>query len=192
MKLAVHMRKNGIRSATLVVNHVPCEGPLGCDALVPVILPTGYTLTVYGTNGFVRRVGNHRTGLSSVDLCGQGLRKGGVLSSDDQSSTDKKGAAVMGKAIMSAFLAGFLLVSGGVAPGRAQAFDQVVNAPAATGMAAAAYTVFPQDRLRHPIEPYLSSGHPDSVTPGLSYQAPAGSTDSTSHPSPDRAGAISG
>ena len=54
MKLAAHMRKNGIRSATLIINHVPCEGPLGCDALVSVILPKGYTLTVYGANGFVR------------------------------------------------------------------------------------------------------------------------------------------
>lgn len=25
-----------------------------CDALVPVILPEGYILTVYGSNGFVR------------------------------------------------------------------------------------------------------------------------------------------
>jgi nucleic acid/nucleotide deaminase of polymorphic system toxin len=54
MKLAAHMRKNGIRSAVLVINHVPCAGPLGCDALIPVILPEGYTLTVYGANGFVR------------------------------------------------------------------------------------------------------------------------------------------
>ncbi|WP_378265579.1 DddA-like double-stranded DNA deaminase toxin [Amycolatopsis pigmentata] len=54
MKLAAHMRRNGIRSATLVINHVPCEGPLGCDALIPVILPAGYKLTVYGTDGFVR------------------------------------------------------------------------------------------------------------------------------------------
>jgi Double-stranded DNA deaminase toxin A len=54
MKLAAHMRVNRIRSVTLVVNHIPGEGPLGCDALVPVILPKGYTLTVYGANGFVR------------------------------------------------------------------------------------------------------------------------------------------
>jgi len=54
MKLAAHMRTKRIRSATLVVDNLPCEGPLGCDALVPVILPTGYTLTVHGPNGFVR------------------------------------------------------------------------------------------------------------------------------------------
>jgi hypothetical protein len=54
MKLAAHMRKKGIRSATLVTNHLPCEGPLGCDALIPVILPEGYTLTVYGADGSVR------------------------------------------------------------------------------------------------------------------------------------------
>lgn len=55
MKLAAHMRNNGIRSAVLVINHTPCPGPMGCDALLPVILPKGYTLTVYGVNGFVRR-----------------------------------------------------------------------------------------------------------------------------------------
>jgi hypothetical protein len=54
MKLAAHMRNNGIKSATLVINYVPCEGAMGCDTLVPVILPKGYTLTVYGTRGFVR------------------------------------------------------------------------------------------------------------------------------------------
>ncbi|WP_436500002.1 DddA-like double-stranded DNA deaminase toxin [Actinokineospora sp. HUAS TT18] len=54
IKLAVHMRKNGIRSATLVVNNLPCKGPMGCDALVPVVLPPGYVLTVYGTDGFRR------------------------------------------------------------------------------------------------------------------------------------------
>ncbi|CRK56025.1 hypothetical protein [Alloactinosynnema sp. L-07] len=54
IKLAVHMRKNGIRSATLVLNNVPCKGPMGCDALVSVVLPPGYMLTVYGTDGFRR------------------------------------------------------------------------------------------------------------------------------------------
>jgi hypothetical protein len=54
MKLAAHMRKNGIRSATVVINNEPCAGPMGCDELVPVILPQGYRLVVHGTNGFVR------------------------------------------------------------------------------------------------------------------------------------------
>lgn len=65
MKLAAHMRRRGIRSATLVVNNIPCEGPLGCDALVPVILPAGSVLTVYGPGGFVRV---YRGGASSAWL----------------------------------------------------------------------------------------------------------------------------
>jgi hypothetical protein len=52
IKLAAHMRKNGIRSATLVINNSPCGGPMGCNALVPVVLPPGYTMTVYGPDGF--------------------------------------------------------------------------------------------------------------------------------------------
>ncbi|MDQ3526090.1 MAG: hypothetical protein M3451_13705 [Chloroflexota bacterium] len=52
MKLAVHMRRNGIRSTTLIINHIPCEGELGCDTVVPTILPRGYTLTVHGARGF--------------------------------------------------------------------------------------------------------------------------------------------
>ncbi|WP_436499617.1 DddA-like double-stranded DNA deaminase toxin [Actinokineospora sp. HUAS TT18] len=54
IKLAVHVRLNGIKHTTLVINHVPCPGRMGCDSLVPVILPEGYTLTVYGANGFYR------------------------------------------------------------------------------------------------------------------------------------------
>lgn len=54
MKLAAHMRRNGIRSATVVINNEPCAGPMGCDELVPVILPPGYRLVVHGANGFVR------------------------------------------------------------------------------------------------------------------------------------------
>ncbi len=54
IKLAAHMRANRIRSATLVINNQPCRGPMGCDALVPVVLPPGYTLTVIGPDGFRR------------------------------------------------------------------------------------------------------------------------------------------
>lgn len=54
IKLAVHMRKNGIRSTVLVINNLPCRGPMGCDALIPVVLPSGYTMTVHGPNGFRR------------------------------------------------------------------------------------------------------------------------------------------
>jgi len=48
-KVAVHMRQEGIRDVTVVINHQPCEGPLGCDTLLPRVLPEGSTLTVYGT-----------------------------------------------------------------------------------------------------------------------------------------------
>ncbi len=48
-KIAVHMRHEGIRDVTVVINHQPCEGPLGCDTLLPRVLPEGSTLTVYGT-----------------------------------------------------------------------------------------------------------------------------------------------
>ncbi|WP_425550683.1 DddA-like double-stranded DNA deaminase toxin [Actinoallomurus liliacearum] len=49
------MRENGIRSTTLVVNHIPCDdGPLSCDRLIPQILPAGSTMTVHGADGLVR------------------------------------------------------------------------------------------------------------------------------------------
>lgn len=48
VKLAMHMRDNGIREATVVINHRPCRGEMSCDTLVPVLLPEGYCLTVYG------------------------------------------------------------------------------------------------------------------------------------------------
>ncbi|WP_424190241.1 DddA-like double-stranded DNA deaminase toxin [Actinokineospora sp. G85] len=52
MKLAVHMRNNGIKSGTLIINNVPCAGILGCDELLPVLLPEGTTLTILGAEGF--------------------------------------------------------------------------------------------------------------------------------------------
>lgn len=48
-KVAVHMRQEDIQDVTVVINHQPCEGPLGCDTLLPRVLPEGSTLTVYGT-----------------------------------------------------------------------------------------------------------------------------------------------
>jgi len=46
LKLAARMREQGaidpaMRHVTVAVNHVPCRGPLGCDTLVPVVLPDG-------------------------------------------------------------------------------------------------------------------------------------------------------
>ncbi|MFT7834918.1 SCP1.201-like deaminase [Saccharothrix sp. BKS2] len=54
MKLAAYMRNHGVRSATLLINNLPCRGPLGCDELVPVLLPEGCTMTVHGANGFTK------------------------------------------------------------------------------------------------------------------------------------------
>ncbi|MFC6087889.1 DddA-like double-stranded DNA deaminase toxin [Saccharothrix lopnurensis] len=48
IKVAADMAENGIKNATVVINYVPCKGPLGCDTLVPVLLPEGATLTVHG------------------------------------------------------------------------------------------------------------------------------------------------
>ncbi|MFC6090827.1 DddA-like double-stranded DNA deaminase toxin [Saccharothrix lopnurensis] len=48
-KLAAHMVANGIKHATLVINHRPCRGrDDSCDTLVPILLPEGSTLTVHG------------------------------------------------------------------------------------------------------------------------------------------------
>ncbi|WP_168211132.1 DddA-like double-stranded DNA deaminase toxin [Actinosynnema sp. ALI-1.44] len=48
MKTAAWQRTSGTKHATVVINHVPCKGKLGCDQLVPILLPEGYTLTVHG------------------------------------------------------------------------------------------------------------------------------------------------
>ena len=55
MKLATLMRDQGdknpaMRHVTVVINHRPCKGRLGCESLLPVLLPEGYTLTVHGPN----------------------------------------------------------------------------------------------------------------------------------------------
>ncbi|WP_285643425.1 DddA-like double-stranded DNA deaminase toxin [Lentzea sp. NBRC 102530] len=48
VKLAVHMARNNVQHATVVLNNTPCKGRFGCDVLVPVVLPEGSTLTVHG------------------------------------------------------------------------------------------------------------------------------------------------
>ncbi|OLR94041.1 hypothetical protein BJP25_13780 [Actinokineospora bangkokensis] len=48
MKVAKRMAKTGTREVTLVINNRACEGFMGCRKLLPVILPAGCTLTVYG------------------------------------------------------------------------------------------------------------------------------------------------
>lgn len=49
-KVAVAMREQGIRHATVVLNNVPCRDRYGCDTVVPVLLPEGSTLTVHAPN----------------------------------------------------------------------------------------------------------------------------------------------
>lgn len=49
IKLAMRMVREGIRHAVVLINNEPCVGPFGCDTLVPILLPEGATLTVYGT-----------------------------------------------------------------------------------------------------------------------------------------------
>jgi hypothetical protein len=46
------MRRRRITRASLVINNEPCPGPLGCDVLLPRLLPPGAELTVYGPNNF--------------------------------------------------------------------------------------------------------------------------------------------
>lgn len=52
LKLAARMRDEGekdpaMRHVTVVLNHRPCKGRLGCEGLLPVVLPEGYSLTVH-------------------------------------------------------------------------------------------------------------------------------------------------
>lgn len=52
MKLVAHMRANRIRHAAIVINNRPCPGDFGCETLSGVLLPEGYSITVYGTGGY--------------------------------------------------------------------------------------------------------------------------------------------
>ncbi|WIX78923.1 SCP1.201-like deaminase [Amycolatopsis carbonis] len=54
LKLAAEMRDDGIMDATLVINNTPCTGKTSCDGLLGIVLPEGSTLTVYGTDGFMK------------------------------------------------------------------------------------------------------------------------------------------
>jgi hypothetical protein len=51
-KVAAEMIRSGQRHTELVLNNRPCVGPLGCDSLLPVLLPEGYSVTVYGPDGY--------------------------------------------------------------------------------------------------------------------------------------------
>lgn len=48
-KLAVHMAQTGLTNVVVTINNTPCPGPLGCDTLLPAVLPPDATLTVHGT-----------------------------------------------------------------------------------------------------------------------------------------------
>ncbi|MCR3752990.1 SCP1.201-like deaminase [Lentzea californiensis] len=50
IKIAVHMARNGIQHATVVLNNTPCKGRFGCDTQVPVVLSEGSSLTVHGVS----------------------------------------------------------------------------------------------------------------------------------------------
>lgn len=50
VKLAARMVRQGQRHVEVVINNRPCPGPYGCDELLPVILPAGYSMTVRGPN----------------------------------------------------------------------------------------------------------------------------------------------
>ncbi|TNC23724.1 DddA-like double-stranded DNA deaminase toxin [Amycolatopsis alkalitolerans] len=52
VKVATEMIQTGQRHTELVINNRPCVGPLGCDSLLPVLLPKGYAVTVYGPDGY--------------------------------------------------------------------------------------------------------------------------------------------
>ncbi|OLR94102.1 DddA-like double-stranded DNA deaminase toxin [Actinokineospora bangkokensis] len=48
MKVALRMIREGTRKITLVINNRSCPGELSCEALLPVLLPEGYCIEVYG------------------------------------------------------------------------------------------------------------------------------------------------
>jgi len=54
---AAVMRNRGLTEATLYINNTPCDGPYGCDALLPHMLPPGATLSVHilGPTGWTTR-----------------------------------------------------------------------------------------------------------------------------------------
>jgi hypothetical protein len=47
-KLAAQMVKGGIQHVDVVLNNRPCPGLLGCDTLLPVLLPEGSLMTIHG------------------------------------------------------------------------------------------------------------------------------------------------
>lgn len=52
MKVALRMVKSGKKNVELAMNNRPCRGLWSCRALLPILLPEGYTLIVYGPNNY--------------------------------------------------------------------------------------------------------------------------------------------
>jgi hypothetical protein len=55
-KLAAYIRDNDIRHATVVVNNPACPGTFGCETLVGLILPAGFSLTIHGPDGYNKTI----------------------------------------------------------------------------------------------------------------------------------------
>ncbi|MGE0454270.1 MAG: RHS repeat-associated core domain-containing protein [Vicinamibacteria bacterium] len=51
---AAAMRLSGASEANLYINNIPCPGPTGCSSLLPQMLPSGATMSIYGPSGYVR------------------------------------------------------------------------------------------------------------------------------------------
>lgn len=53
IKFAVHMRLHGVKRAKLYLNNVPCNRPgYNCRKLLPLFLPPGGELVIYGPDGY--------------------------------------------------------------------------------------------------------------------------------------------
>jgi hypothetical protein len=52
-----HTRTGQAQHATIVINNLPCEGPFGCDELLPTMLPAGCSLTVHAPSYRRRFIG---------------------------------------------------------------------------------------------------------------------------------------
>lgn len=50
LKLAAEQVRDGRCHVDVVVNNEPCQGVFGCERLLPILLPAGYSLTVHSPN----------------------------------------------------------------------------------------------------------------------------------------------
>nr|WP_230416920.1 DddA-like double-stranded DNA deaminase toxin [Micromonospora tarapacensis] len=61
---AAAMRTRRMTEATLYLNNTPCQDPMGCDRVLPYVLPKDAKLTVYGPNGYVNVYRGNGKGLA--------------------------------------------------------------------------------------------------------------------------------